>query len=151
LLDMTAARVLAFAMVVLLSSVPACDGCNDKRSQARTLLRALNTLSDKRSLSDRSQALAELGQVELSEPALVRTRESCRAAHAGLLDAETAQTSARQALERASQQGRDAGLSGDSAAAIARDIEQSNQALAQAKVRFPECERAMRELISAAH
>jgi hypothetical protein len=138
-------------VLLVLASVSACSRHEEAHSQARTLLRALNALSDKHGLAERAAALQALAQLELSEPAVVSARASCRAAHAGLLDAEASQTSARKALELASHSASDAGISGASAAAIAAEIEQSNRALAEAKVRFPECERAMRELVKQAH
>ena len=126
-------------------------GCNqqaDTRAEARLLLRSLNDVSDRGSFQERSNAIDRLAKLSLHTSEHVQTRDVCRAAHQGLLEAETAQAEARKALSGA----RDAGLIGaQQASAVAADIERSNKALATAKRRFPECERAMRKLIAEAH
>jgi hypothetical protein len=128
----------------------ACNQQSDTRAEARELLRSLNDVSDRGSFQERTAALDRLTKMRLRVADHVQTREVCRSAHQGLLDAETAQAEARKALSDAS--ARDAGLLGSKqATTIAADIERSNKALATAKQRFPECERAMRKLIAEAH
>jgi hypothetical protein len=128
----------------------ACNQKADARGEARELLRSLNDVSDRGSFQERSAAIDRLTNMPLRVADHVKTRAVCRVAHQGLLDAETAQAEARKALSEGS--GRDAGLLGmQQATAVAADIARSNKALATAKQRFPECERAMRKLIAEAH
>jgi hypothetical protein len=128
----------------------ACNQKADAHGEARELLRSLNDVSDRGSFQERSAAIDRLAKLPLRVADHVQTRAVCRAAHQGLLEAETAQAEARKALSEAS--GRDAGLLGSQqATAVAVDIARSNKALATAKQRFPECERAMRKLIVEAH
>jgi metal-responsive CopG/Arc/MetJ family transcriptional regulator len=141
------AALLALGVVIQLG---ACDRHADARAEARVLLRSLNDVSDRGSFQERSAAIDRLTQLQLSAAEHAQTREVCRAAHVGLLEAETAQAEARKALSEAS--ALDAGvLAAKQASAVAADIERSNRALTTAKLRFPECERAMRKLIAEAH
>jgi metal-responsive CopG/Arc/MetJ family transcriptional regulator len=127
-----------------------CGQQADTRAEARQLLRSLNDVSDRGTFQERSSAIDRLTKMSLHTSEHVQTRDVCRAAHQGLLEAETAQAEARKALSEANT--RDAGLIGSQqASAVAADIERSNKALATAKQRFPECERAMRKLIAEAH
>jgi len=131
-------------------------GCDDaraaERSEARTLLAHLNALSDEHSLLGRSAALERLRKLPLRVAAHRVAREACRSAQLGLLEAETAQATARKALSEASPQQQPGGkLSQEQASAIGAEIERSNRALDEAKARFPGCERATRELLAKAH
>lgn len=99
---------------------------------------------------DRSAAIERLGKLPLRVEEHAQTREVCRTAHLGLLEAEAAQAEARKALSQAI--ARDAtSLPTAQSASIAANIERSNRALAMAKLRFPECEKAMRKLVKEAH
>jgi hypothetical protein len=140
----------ALLALCFMSATSACGQNGDTRSEARVLIRSLNDVSDRGSFQERSAAIDRLGQLQLRVAEHVQTREVCRAAHVGLLEAETAQAEARKALSEASTQ--EAGtLAAQQASAVAADIERSNRALATAKQRFPECERALRKLIAEAH
>jgi uncharacterized protein YyaL (SSP411 family) len=129
----------------------ACGGQGETRHEARELITSLNAVSDEGSLSQRSAAIARLDRLSLHTPEHVQTRKVCREAHQGLLEAETAQAEARRTLAAASGVQPQAALEHAQADAIASDIERSNRALATAKLRFPECERAMRSLLKEAH
>ena len=140
--------------VILLCSgaiLVGCDSQAQERAEARDLLAKLNAISDESSLSERHSALDALAKLRLRAPAHIAMRDACRAAHQELLEAETAQVSARKALAAVSRDPSGGTLSPSQARAIAADIEQSNRALAEAKGRFPTCERAMRELTTKAH
>lgn len=155
----TRATSQSAAAVILLCSAAilgACDSQAQERGEARELLAKLNTISDERSLRERHAALDELSKLRLKTPALIAMRDACHAAHQGLLEAETAQTSARKALAAASasasaKTGDGTQLSQAQASTIAAEIEHSNRALAEARGRFPSCERAMRDLTTRAH
>ena len=127
-------------------------GCGERanaRDEANTLMTSIHAVSDEGSFVDRSAALERLDQLSLHFGPHIQTREVCSAAHKGLLEAEIAQAEARRAL--ASVEGTAPAnpptLEKAQAESIAADIERSNRALATAKERFPECERAMRELV----
>lgn len=129
----------------------ACGGQADARAEARELMTSLNAISDEGSLTQRSAALKRLDRLELRAPVHVQTRKVCREAHQGLLEAETAQAQARRTLAAASGATPQPALDPKQADEIAAEIERSNRALATAKQRFPECERAMRSLLKEAH
>lgn len=135
----------------LASGLAACGGEAEARAEARELMTSLNAVSDEGSLSQRTAAIARLDQLELHRPAHVQTRKVCREAHQGLLDAETAQAEARRTLAAVSGAVPQPALEHTQANAIAAEIERSNRALATAKQRFPECEKAMRSLLQEAH
>jgi hypothetical protein len=138
-------------LLILALLIAACDRQADARAEARSLLTALNAVSDERSLTERASAIAVLDRLPLHEPRHAHTRTVCRAAHQGLLDAEAAQATARRALAAANDGGPPQKLSDATAQAVARNIEASNRALGTAKAGFPQCERALRELLKEAH
>lgn len=128
----------------------ACDRAADARSEARVLVTHLNAVSDQGTLGARNAAIERLSKLPLHVEEHAQTREVCRTAHLGLLEAEAAQAEARKALNEAI--ARDsAALPTAQSASIAANIERSNRALATAKLRFPECEKAMRKLVTEAH
>jgi hypothetical protein len=135
------------AALLALTCALACGERADARDEARALMTSLNAVSDEGSFTQRSAALSRLSQLELHFAPHVQTREVCSAAHKGLLEAEVAQAQARRALSEVSQNGAAQPLAQNQAETIAADIERSNKALATAKDRFPECERAMRSLV----
>jgi hypothetical protein len=139
--------------LILVAFGSGCDARAAERSEARSLLKHLNAISDEHSLSERSAALERLRRLQLRVPAHARARDACQSAQLGLLEAETAQATARKSLAAASakQQPGGGALSAQDAQVISADIERSNRALAQAKARFPACERATRELLTKAH
>jgi len=128
-----------------------CTGKADERAEARELMTSLNAVSDEGSLTQRSAAIARLDRLELHAPQHVQARKVCREAHQGLLEAEAAQAEARRTLAAVSGSTPQAPLAQTQAESIASEIERSNRALATAKQRFPECERAMRSLLKEAH
>jgi hypothetical protein len=136
---------------ILLTLTAACDRQADARAEARSLLTTLNAVSDERSLAERAAAIGVLDSLPLHEPGHAHTRVVCRAAHQGLLDAEIAQATARQALAGAGDGGPAQKLSDAMAQSVANNIEQSNRALRAAKTGFPQCERALRALLKEAH
>lgn len=150
-MQLHAACVLNAILLCSAAILLACDSEAQERSEARELLAKLSAVSDESSLRERHAALEALGKLRLSVPSHVAMRDACRAAHQGLLEAESAQISARKALAAASSDPAGGKLSPAQANAIAADIEQSNRALAEAKGRFPTCERAIRELTTKAH
>jgi hypothetical protein len=138
--------VTVVAMPLLAAFTASCELQGNHRAEARALITSLNAVSDQQgSLVERNAALDRLDQLPLQEPTHVQTRDVCRAAHRGLLEAETAQAEARRALSTTGT------LQTGEAAVIAADIERSNRALGVAKQRFPECEQAMRQLLRVAH
>jgi hypothetical protein len=129
------------------------SGCSERasaRDEADALMTSLNAVSDEAGFVERTAALERLGQLQLHFAPHAQARDVCSAAHKGLLDAEIAQTEARRALSTAAEGSAQPTLEPTAAQKIAADIERSNQALATAKQRFPECERAMRGLIQSA-
>jgi hypothetical protein len=144
--------VCAVASLILLAFGSSCDARAAERSEARDLLKHLNAISDERSLVERSAAIERLRHLPLRVPAHARARDACQSAQLGLLEAETAQANARKSLAAASTKQQPGGtLSAQDAQTISADIERSNRALAEAKNRFPACERATRELLTKAH
>lgn len=141
----TRPRCAALLLLGMAELAAGCDRRGSVKAEARALMTSLNAVSDQGSLTLRSAALDDLQRLELHEPTHVQTRNVCRAAHQGLLDAEVAQAEARRALAKVGT------LEPSQAQVIAADIERSNKALSVAKQRFPECETAMRELIRVAH
>jgi hypothetical protein len=142
----------AVATLILLAVGSGCDARAAERSEARELLKRLNAISDEHSLSQRSAAIERLRQLPLRVPAHTRARDACQSAQLGLLEAETAQATARKSLAAASAKQQPGGaLSAQDTQLISADIERSNHALAQAKAGFPACERATRELLTEAH
>jgi len=131
----------------------AASSCGEQasaRAEADALMTSLHAVSDESSFVDRSAALERLSQLALHFAPHIQTREVCSAAHKGLLEAEIAQTEARRALASVSATGPQADppkLEKVQAESIAADIERSTRALATAKERFPQCEKAMRGLI----
>lgn len=126
------------------------SGCGERpnaRAEADALMTSLNAVSDEGSFVERSAALQRLNQLPLHFAAHAQTRDVCGSAHKGLLEAEIAQAEARRALTSASEGSAQPTLAKVQAESIAADIERSNRALAVAKERFPECERAMRGLL----
>lgn len=127
-----------------------CGEQADARDEANALMTSLHAVSDEGSFVDRSAALTRLNQLPLHFAPHIQTRDVCSAAHKGLLEAEIAQAEARRALASVSD---GAGaenpgkLERGQAESIAADIERSNRALAMAKERFPECEKALRGLV----
>lgn len=144
------ARVAALALAC--SVLCACNGEADRRAEARALLEKLNRLTANGTLTERSAALAALDLVPLRDPKHAQTRDVCRAAHQQLLSAETAQASARKALEEATvgTQPGGAPLSPERGQAIADELKSSNESLAAAKRDFPKCEQATVELTAEA-
>jgi len=150
---------LVFAMVgasvLPLTGAVGCGEQHNARVEAEALMTSLNAVSDDGSFVERSAALERLGQLQLHFPTHAQTRELCSAAHKGLLEAEIAQAEARRALSSANPDSAAQAGSADAkpmleqaqAESIAADIERSNQALATAKERFPQCEAAMRNLV----
>ena len=138
---------LGFGLGMLLLN--ACDREAETRAEARSLLERLNTLSGEGSLVARQNALDALKKLPLREPAHVRTRDVCLGAHQQLLTAETSQLSARKALEEASRRLQPGGgaLTLERGQSIALELSHSNDALAQAKKRFPACEEATQKLV----
>lgn len=127
-----------------------CGEQANARDEANALVTSLSAVSDEGSFVDRSAALERLNQLSLHFTPHIQTREVCSAAHKGLLEAEIAQTEARRALAAVSEGSTEANppkLEKVQADSIAADIERSNRALATAKERFPECERAMQGLL----
>jgi hypothetical protein len=145
-----AAHVGWIGLVVCAVSLAACDRTGDARSEARVLVTHLNAVSDQGSLVERNAAIERLNKLRLQVEEHAQTREVCRTAHLGLLEAEAAQAEARKALNEAMARDSTA-LATAQSASIAANIERSNRALATAKLRFPECEKAMRKLVSEAH
>jgi hypothetical protein len=137
---------LALSSLLTAAAITGCEQRANTRTEARALMTSLNAVTDQGgSLVERNAALERLDQLQLQVPAHVQTRDVCRAAHRGLLEAETAQAEARRALASTG------ALQRAEAAVIAADIERSNRALTVAKQRFPQCERAMRQLLTSAH
>jgi hypothetical protein len=138
----------------LLTAASSCGEQVSARAEADALMTSLHAVSDESSFVDRSAALERLNQLALHFAPHIQTREVCSAAHKGLLEAEIAQTEARRALAGVSASVSEAGpqanppkLERAQAESIAADIERSTRALATAKERFPECEKAMRGLL----
>jgi hypothetical protein len=152
-LKLQPARLWRVASLILLALNLRCDDARAaERAEARKLLSQLTALSDEHSLRERSLALERLQALPLRVPANLRAREACRSAQLGLLEAETTQATARKSLSEASAKQQPGGtLSQEQARAISADIERSNRALADAKARFPACEKATRELLTRAH
>jgi hypothetical protein len=113
------------------------------------LLERLNALSGEGTLVMRKQALDALDKLPLREPVHDRTRDVCRNAHLELLNAETAQASARRSLEDATRQAQPGGgaLPPERSQAIALELERSSEALNRAKQGFPECEEVTQKLV----
>jgi hypothetical protein len=134
-------------------STASCGEQANARDEANALVTSLSAVSDEGTFVDRSAALERLNQLSLHFAPHIQTRDVCSAAHKDLLEAEIAQTEARRALasvSEASQANHAADppkLEKVQAESIAADIERSNRALATAKQRFPECERAMQGLL----
>jgi hypothetical protein len=124
-----------------------CGERADARAEADALMTSLSAVSDEGSFVERSAALQRLNQLPLHFSAYAQTREVCGAAHKGLLEAEIAQAEARRALTSVNEGSPQPMLGKVQAEGIAADIDRSNRALATAKERFPECERAMRGLL----
>ncbi|HEX4352960.1 MAG TPA: hypothetical protein VHZ95_08605 [Polyangiales bacterium] len=140
---------IASLTIACSASLFACDSKVEERAEARDLLLHLNAVADDRSLTERSSALAELRRLRLHVPEHIRTRDTCHAAHLGLLEAETLQASARHGLAKGERQG--GTLSQSDAQAINDDIARSNRALAEAKSQFPACEKATQSLVAKSH
>jgi hypothetical protein len=134
----------------LLTAAGSCGEQASARAEADALMTSLHDVSDESSFVDRNVALERLNQLPLHFAPHIQTREVCSAAHKGLLEAEIAQTEARRALASVSEtcpQANPPRLEKAQAESIAADIERSTRALATAKERFPECEKAMRGLL----
>jgi hypothetical protein len=128
--------------VCLAGALAVATGCNgeaESRAEAKDLLQQLRTLSGDGTLTQRQSALDALKQLPLREPSHVQARDLCHAAHLQLLQAETSQVSARKALEDVTKAG-GGSLSPERGAAIAAELQRSNDALAEAKRAFPKCE-----------
>lgn len=113
------------------------------------MLEKLNALNGEGTLVMRKQALDALNELPLREPVHARTRDVCRNAHLDLLNAESAQASARKSLDEATRRSQPGGeaLPAERGQAIALELERSNQALSRAKQGFPECEEATQKLV----
>ncbi len=138
-------------MLLALFLLCACDRNAADRDEARALLAAIHVVQDESSLAKRQRALDGLLGLPLLSESHKRTRELCHAAHLGLLRAETEQALARQAFEAESSGQAGAPIPPARAHAIAELIARSNEALEDAKKRFPGCESAMAGLVAQAH
>jgi len=133
--------------LALLACATGCDAKASAREEATTLLTGITALQDERSLSARHKALEALAKLPLTTAEHRRVRDLCRAAHAGLLQAEVEQATAKQAMDHAVPPGSGAKLPHEAGQAIASAISRSNASLADAQARFPECQKALQGLI----
>lgn len=137
-------RPFSFAFALLLVCSSACNRESESRAEARGLLEKLNKLSANGTLTQRKQALDALDALDIREPQHVHARDVCRSAHGQLLQAETAQVSARKALEEATKDRAPGSppISSERGLAIAAELKQSTAALTAAQLQFPNCEEA---------
>lgn len=141
------ANVLERYFPLILLTLPFFVGCQDaKRQQGRTLLGLVEAVDIKAPYSTREAALGALRTVELTDNNLARIRALCLKAHQALLESETQQARARQALDSKVSADSKAAISAETSGMVAAAIEQSNANLKLAMATFPLCEREIRSL-----
>jgi hypothetical protein len=129
---------------MILQSLLACGGDNSERTQARALLERISALDLRAPAAERARLIERLRAFAATDPALVRVRDQCAEAHAGLLSAELEQASARERLEAA--RARDGNPNKVELEAIAVSVAHASTTLRAAQAVLPECERSMRAL-----
>lgn len=126
--------------------VAACDLGGAEREQVRAFLARVAAVDLRAPAEERERQIAALRDVALSDPGLVRVREQCVSAHAGLLAAERAQAAARQELDRAGP----SGLEQVALTRIAGDVARAGQTLRAAQAVLPECQQSVGRLMKGA-
>jgi hypothetical protein len=130
---------LHVAALILLFSA-ACSRDNSQRAEALALLERIATLDLRASSAERTRRIERLRALPLSDAALVRVRDRCALAHAGLLAAELEQATARQRLDAAEARG--APVARAELEAIAAAVAHASQSLQSARTALPECEQS---------
>jgi hypothetical protein len=137
-----------FGLVIALATLSTA-GCGDRRlrSEARAFLARYEVLDHREKAALREQKVHALEQLVLTEPEVVAARTHCVEGHTALLSSERTQEHAAQELDRAvagSPEG--APLSAQATEQIRLEIEQADNALANARENLRQCESQARGL-----
>lgn len=143
---MTGARATVIA--ALLAMTAGCSGCEDRsRNEAELFLSRVGDIDENDPLPQRTAEVRALERLVVTTDEVRHAKDTCVHAHASLLRAEAEQSSARDALARATEgQGAAAQLTAADQRAIQASIDASNTAIAEARDSFPACQRAIRDL-----
>lgn len=129
---------------MILPLLHACGGDNSRQQEARELLERISALDLKAPAAERARRIERVRALPVSDPRLLRVRELCTEAHAGLLSAELEQAVARQRLDAA--QARAASADRAELESIAASVAHASATLRAAQAALPECEQSMRAL-----
>lgn len=120
-----------------------CGGEDPRAQQARALLERIARLDLRGPADERARRIEQLRALALTDPQLVRVRDACALAHAGLLAAESEQAAVRERLDRTG----DAAINPPELALMAAQVQQAGARLRDAHDALPECETRTRELL----
>lgn len=119
---------------------------NTERAEARALLGRITDVDLRAPVLERGRQIDALRALGLRSPELVKIRDHCVQAHAGLLAAEREQTQVAQRLDHAGAEG----LGQAELAQIAASVAHAGQTLKSAQAALPGCEQSARMLVGAA-
>ena len=137
--------VLALSACLTAGAALGCGSEDRRAEQARALLERIARLDPGGPADERARRIEHLRALELKDPELVRVRDACALAHAGLLAAESDQAAVRQKLDRAGAS--DAAISPPEVALMAVQVQRASDRLRDAHGALPECERSTRALL----
>ena len=137
------AESLAWVAWLILLLAGACRGEESRAQQARALLERIAAMDLRAPPDQRARQIEQLRALPLADAQLVRVRDACSAAHAGLLSAEREQEAVRRKLDQVS----DAGLEQAELAGLSAAIARAGERLRAAHTALPDCEQKTRELL----
>jgi hypothetical protein len=129
--------------VILLAACD-CRAGDQRAQQARALLERIAAMDLRAPPDERARQVERLRALALADEALVKVRDACAAAHAGLLAAERDQQAVRDKLDSAG----DAGLPQAELSALRSAIARASARLRAAHAALPDCENKTRELLT---
>ena len=138
----------AYRMVGLLALLFAsCDREGRVRAEARTFLALYEATDHRAPVREREHKVAQLDQLALTEPAVVKARDECVAAHRALIRAEQQNEGASSQLDQAlAAQPKGEPLAPAETVRIKAEITKAEQSLVDARARFERCETQARSL-----
>lgn len=144
MLSLPNSGVLALSACAIAAALLGCGGEDSGAREARDLLERIARLELRGPADERARRIEQLRALALTDPELVRVRDACALAHAGLLAAESDQAAVRLRLEQAG----DAAISPPELTVMAAQVQQASARLRDAQSALPECESRTRALLA---
>jgi len=135
---------MAWVAWLILLLACGCRGGDSRSQQARALLERIAAMDLRAPLDQRARQIERLSGLPLADEQLVKVRDACSAAHAGLLAAEHEQQDVRSKLDQVG----DAGLSQTELSALGSALARAGARLRTAHAALPDCEDKTRELLA---